>query len=268
MGIPVRRGRDFDDRDAGSPMVVIVNASLADRYWPGADPIGRRIKVGPAEREPWLTVIGVAGDVLNTGLADDARLATYEPFVQRPTETLTLVARIGDRDEGIAASVARAVREVNPRIAIYDVAWMTDRIRESLSPRRTYTIATGFFAGTTLLLAAIGLFGLLSSAVASRTREIGVRMAVGARASDIRRLILRWGGSRLAAGIALGVPASLAAAEVLARRVPGALFGVSATDRATFLSVIGLLGIVGLAAALLPARRAARVDPVQALRNE
>ncbi|HET9793532.1 MAG TPA: ABC transporter permease [Thermoanaerobaculia bacterium] len=268
MGIPIVRGRDFDGRDAGTPMVAIVNASLAARCWPGMDPLGRRIKVGPAEREPWLTVVGVVGDVLNGGLADGVRLATYEPFTQRPTETLSLVARVDRGSEASVAAVVRAVRAVDPRIAVYDVAWMKERIRQVLAPRRTYTVATGFFAGATLLLAALGLFGLLSSAVNARTREIGVRVAVGARAADIRGLVLRWGGRRLAAGIAVGAPASAAAAEVLARRVPGSLFGISPSDGATFASVTGLLALVGLAAALVPARRAARIDPMEALRTE
>ena len=268
MGIPLVRGRDLDLRDSGSPMVVVVNKSLADRYWPGLDPIGRRIKVGPAEREPWLKIVGVVGDVRNVGLDEGALLATYEPFTQRPTELLTLVARVAGGGEGTSATVSRVVRAVNSRIAVYDAAWMTDRIRRSLAPRRTYTMASAFFAGVTLVLAALGLFGLLSAAVTGRTREIGVRVAVGARAADIRSLVLRWGGRRLLAGAAIGAPASLAAARLLALRVPGALFAVTASDGATFAAVTALLGLVGLAAAFLPARRAARIDPMTALRAE
>ena len=129
-------------------------------------------------------------------------------------------------------------------------------------------MASAFFAGVTLVLAALGLFGLLSAAVTGRTREIGVRVAVGARAADIRSLVLRWGGRRLLAGAAIGAPASLVAARLLALRVPGALFAVTASDGATFAAVTALLGLVGLAAAFLPARRAARIDPMTALRAE
>ena len=268
MGIPLLRGRDFDARDDGRAMVVIVNRALAERCWPGRDPLGHRIKVGPAEREPWLTVVGVAGDVRNIGLEDAPRLATYEPFAQRPTNDLTLVARVRGGGAGTAAAMRAAVRAANAGITVYDIAWMSERVRASLAPRRTYTAVLGFFGAATLLLAAIGMFGLLSGAVASRTREIGVRMAVGARAGDVAGMVLGWGARRLAAGIAIGIPASIAAARVLSHALPGALFEVSPWDAATGVAVVAVLTAVGVGAAAAPAYRAARIDPMQALRAE
>jgi predicted permease len=268
MGIPLLRGRDFDAHDDGRAMVVIVNRALAERCWPGVDPVGRRIKVGPAEREPWLTVVGVAGDVRNVGLGEAPSLATYEPFSQRPADSLTLVARVRGDGAGAAAALRAAVRSENAAVTAYDVAWMAERVRASLAPRRLYTATIAFFGGATLLLAGIGMFGLLSGAVAAQTREIGVRVAVGARGRDIASMVLRWGARRLLLGVAIGLPASLAAARLLSRVVPGALFEVSPSDAATCAAVVLLLTAVGLGAAAAPAHRAARLDPMRALRTE
>jgi predicted permease len=268
MGIPLLRGRDFDAHDDGRAMVVIINKALADRCWPGRDPLGRRIKVGPPEREPWLTVVGVAGDVRNVGLAEAPRLATYEPFSQRPADSLTLVARVRGNGAGAAGAIRAAVHSENPGVIVYDEAWMTERVRASLAPRRIYTATIAFFGGATLLLAGVGVFGLLSGAVAARTREIGVRVAVGARAGDIAGMVVGWGARRLLAGVAIGMPLSLAAARVLAHAIPGALFEVSPSDAATCVGVVILLTAVGLAAAAVPARRAARLDPMASLRTE
>lgn len=262
MGIPLLVGRDFDSHDGGSPFVVIVSSALARRLWPGTDPIGRRIKVGPPDSEPWLTVVGVAGDVRNVELASGPALATYEPYAQRPRLTMDLVVRASSDAARLAPALRDLVRQSDPNILVENVQTMDGRIRDSLGTRRRLAELFGAFAASGLLLAALGLGGLLAWNVTQRRRDIGIRMALGARSADVQRMVVREGLLLTAAGIALGLAASAGAARALHAR----LFEVGPARPMTFFApALLLLGVAALAA-WVPARRAARVDPATALR--
>jgi len=264
MGIPMLAGRDFDEKDGGNPFVVIVSAALARRAWPGGDPIGQRIKVGPVEREPWLTVVGVAGDVHNVELASEPALATYEPYGQRPRWTMDVVARVGGDPATLAPALREIVRAANPDILVEDIQTMDARIRGSLGARRRLAEILGAFAGSGLLLAALGLAGLLSWTVARRTREIGIRIALGAGLSDVLRLVLGEGLRLSGAGIGLGLLGAVATTRLLKSQ----LFGVEPLHPAALAASAVVLAAASVLAAYVPARRACRVDPALALRSE
>jgi len=265
MGIPLRRGREFDERDRGEgQMVVIINDSLARRFWPHDDPIGKRLKVGPAEREPWLTIIGVVGDVRNIGLEAEPNLATYEPHAQRPWSVMDLVVRTKTEPLGLAATVRGELRAAEKDLVLLNLLTMDQRISVSVAPRRFNLLVLGIFAAVALVLAAIGIYGVMSYAVTQRTHEIGIRLALGAESRDVLKLVIGRGMTLALAGVAMG----LVAAYGLTRLMRGLLFEVSATDPATFGLIAGLLMMVALVACYLPARRATQVDPMVALQYE
>lgn len=266
MGIPLLRGRDFDSEDGtGDPAVVIVNDALARRAFPdGSDPVGRRIKVGTAPTEPWLTIVGVVGDVHNEGLATGPRLATYEPHPQRPWTTMTIVVRTARDPLTVVGPLREAVRRAGGEIPVYDVTTMPRRIAASLRGRRFILVLLGAFAITALLLAAVGLYGVLAHSASRRTQEFGVRVALGARASGVAGLVLRQGVTLVGLGIAIGMPAAV----LLTRSMRALLYDVAPSDPVTLVVVAGLLLAVALIAAWSPARRAARTAPMEALRHE
>ena len=265
MRIPLIQGREFDDHDGGGDvMVVIVNESMARRFWPGENPVGRRIKVGPAAREPWLTIVGVVGDVRNVGLESGAALATYEPHAQRPWTTMNLAVRAAGDTTPLVPAVRELLRAAEPGAPVFNVGTMESRIDESLGLRRFNTGMMRLFSAVALLLAAIGIYGVLSYSVSRRTGEFGIRMALGARRADLMRLVVGQGMSLALAGVVLGVTGALALTRVLS----SLLFETSATDPLTFTLTALLLSAVSLAACWLPASRATRVDPMVALRHE
>ena len=265
MGIPLLQGREFDDRDTGGrPDVVIINQTMAHRYWPDGDAIGKRIKVGPTENEPWMTIAGVVGNVKHTGLDAESDLATYEPHAKRPWSEMTLLVRtIGD-PLSLAPSVQRELKSAESELLIEDVGTMNRRLELSVAPQRMNVVLLATFAFIALVLAMAGIYGVMAHSVAQRTQEIGVRMALGAQLLDVLKMVLRSGISLALIGIAIG----LAGAFALTRVMSKLLFGVTPTDAFTFASVAAILFVVALLACYVPARRATKVDPMVALRYE
>jgi putative ABC transport system permease protein len=255
---------------------VIVSKNLADSYWPGEDPIGKRLKWGlPTSPGPWQTVIGVVGDVVDGPLGSEPVIHVYSPFSE--TDDRGLASPIGglwrrmniavnaDVDAApLTPAVRAAIASIDPALAIAKVVTMRDVVREMSAPQRfSATVLTGFAAGA-LLLAGIGLYGVLAFVVAQRTREIGVRLALGAARGEVLGLILKQGMVLVAVGLVLGVAGSVAAVRVLQTL----LFETDLYDPLTFAMVPVLLTLASLAACYVPARRAAVVDPMVTLRTE
>lgn len=269
MGIPLQRGRVFDTRDSSdSTPALIVNRRLAEQFWPGEDPTGKRLKIGPPDSpNPWATVIGVVGDVRQAGLYGEQLSELYAPYAQERRSWLSprdLVVRT----RGDAASLAGAVREavwaVDKDQPVSNVRTMDQVLVAAVSRERFQMLLLSLFATLALVLACVGLYGVISYTVAQRTREIGVRMALGARPGDVLRLVIRQGMVLTFAGLLLGIVGGLAVTRVMS----DLLFGVTATDAVTFISVGGLLVVVAFLACYVPARRATKVDPLIALRYE
>jgi predicted permease len=274
LGMSVVRGRAFDARDgAGAPRTVIVDEPLAERFWAGQDPIGRRmyfpndpndILRTPADDE-WLTVVGVVRAVRLRALASGGTSglfgACYLPLAQSPDRGVALVVRTDQTPQGLTPGVRAAVRGVDPAVPVYDVATMTERLDGALTDRRTPMILAVAFAGVALLLAAVGLYGVLAYQVAQRSREIGIRMALGASAPGIFQMVLREGGMVVGAGAVMG----LVGAWLLRQTLQAQLYEVDAMDPRVLALVALVLAAVALVACVLPARRAASTDPAQAL---
>jgi putative ABC transport system permease protein len=264
MRIPIRSGRDFTEADNEQARpVVIVSETMARRYWPGEDPVGRRLRRDVPD-SPWMTVIGVAGDVKTNGVDEDGQPILYASLLQRSSLQLTLVLRGRTGLAGLAAAIAREVKAIDPEIPVFGIRTMDDLMGDSVAHRRYAMLLLGLFAAAALSLAAIGIYGVMSYFVAERRREIGIRIALGAARQDVMRLVIGQGLALTAAGIALGLVAALA----LTRAMSAMLYGVSATDPITFVAITILLGLVATVACYLPARQALRVDPLRALRSE
>lgn len=263
LTVPVVGGRPFHatDREDG-PRVVIVNRTLAKRYFPGENPVGRRVWVGGSIGQA--TVVGVVGDVRHGGLAARPRPELYVPYRQYPHGGMTVVVRgSGDAAE-LTRAVKGAVYAVDPAQPISDLTTLSDLLRGSVAPERFNLILLGGFAALALLLAAVGVYGIVAYAVSSRTREIGIRMALGAAGREVRRAVMGPALGPSLAGIVLGS----AGAVLLGRALGTELYEVGPHDPLTFaLVAVVLLGAAAVACAI-PARRAARVDPVVALRSE
>ena len=265
MKVPLIKGRFFDEHDTeDSLQVIVIDENMARNYWPNPNPIGGRIKFGRSESNPWMTVVGVVGNVKQYDLESESRVTMYLPAAQAGAGTMYLVARTSVAPLSLAATIGSAVHSMDPNIPIFDVKTMEQRLSESLARRRFAMLALGMFAGLALLLAVIGIYGVISYSVAQRTSELGIRLALGARQRDVLRLVLS-GGFRLALiGIGLGLVLSFAVTRFLS----SLLFGVRATDLFTFSALSILLVVVSLLACYLPARRATKVDPLVALRYE
>ncbi len=270
MGIPLLRGRAFASRDtAQSAGVLIVTETMARRLWPGQDAIGKRVKIGfGGPGEPWSTVVGVVGDVKQTSLSDEIGAAIYTPLVQvsRPflLRNVTFVLRTAGDPVNAAAAIRRAIREVDADLPFDRVDTMRQVVADSVSEPRFRTSVFASFAIVALALVAIGILGVLAHSVTRRTREIGVRMALGAQRIDVLRIVVRQALAMTIAGIAFGVVGAAALTRVLA----SFLFEVRPLDAATFALAAVLLVGVALVASYVPARRASTVDPVEALRAE
>ncbi len=269
MGVRLLRGRGFEAQDRkGTPPVVLLNDAAVRRFFPDEDPVGRRLALTwwrDGETDPvGGTVVGVVGDVRERGLDREAVPTLYVAHSQVPLRSMHVVARTAADPLALAAAVRREVTALDAAIPVANVRTLDALVAESVSARRFYMLLLGVFAAAALVLAAIGVFGVMSYSVARRTREIGVRMALGAHAGRMLRLVLREALGLAALGVALGVAGALA----LTRLLSGLLYGVTATDPLTFVAVAATLSAVALLASYLPARRATRVDPMVALRSE
>ena len=265
MGIRLAGGRTFDERDKyEAEPVVIINETMARTYWPGEDPIGKRIKTPPGPESPWTTVVGVVGDVRFGGLAEEPRPEMYFHYSQDRIPFLNLVVKTKGDAAAAAASVRNEIWAVDKDLPLAPVTTLEQLLSSSLSARRFNMTLLGIFSALALTLAAVGIYGVMAYTVAQRTHEIGIRMALGARPRDVLRLVIGHGMALTLAGVGLGLVAALAATRVMSSM----LFGVSATDPFTFASVALLLALVALAACYLPAHRATKVDPMVALRYE
>jgi putative ABC transport system permease protein len=265
LGIPLLRGRIFDERDGpDSPHVAVISESLARQRWPGQDPIGHTIEFGNMDGDPrLLTIVGIVGDVHDYGLDAPPRPTVYVDLFQRPRPAITLTM-LTDADTQMVTSSAREILHgLNPEIAP-TFQTFSQIYSASLGSRRFILTLVGFFGLTALLLAAVGVFGVMAYSVTRRTREIGVRVALGARSRDVLAMIMGQGMRTILIGVAFGVAGSL----LLTRTLASMLFGVTTTDPLTFTAVILLLVVTALLACYLPARRASKVDPMVALRCE
>jgi len=264
METPLLRGRDFTDADRkGAPEVAVLNETLAGMLWPGEDAIGKRISVSGPEG-PFLEVVGVARDGKYRSLGETPHPYIYQPLLQSYDPRMTLVVRTKGEPQSVAGVVRQQIHALDANLPIADVKTLRDQLDLSLFPSRVAAWTLGGFGVLALLLAAIGIYGVVSYSVAQRTREIGVRMALGAREKDVLRMVLGEGFLVIAIGLALGLLLAVAATRVIA----GFLYGVGATDPITFVTVPLLLGIIALVASYIPARRATKVDPLAALRYE
>jgi putative ABC transport system permease protein len=266
MGIALRSGRLFDARDASERApVALINQTAARTFWPGTDPVGKRIKLGPEpERKPWITIAGVVADVRHFGLDADARPEVYQPFARSPLFAPILVVRTATAPAPMVRRLSAAIASAVPGLPVYDVSLMRELVARSTAQRRFMMGLLAAFAAAALLLAALGVYGIAAQAVAQRTREIGLRMALGASPTAALRLVLADGLRSILPGLAAGA----GAAAGLTRAMRGALFAVSPLDPLSFGAAALVLAAIALLACYAPARRATRVDPLVALRHD
>jgi putative ABC transport system permease protein len=267
MGIPLRRGREFNDDDRADTLpVVVVNETLARRFWPGEEAVGKRIRWGGWNPQGWLTVVGVAADVKFSALEAETPATIYMPIFQPPRlrRDAIFIARTTGDPASLAAALDREISAVDAELPVYDIRTMNQVLAASIAQRRFTMWLLVIFAAAALLLAAIGLYGVLSYTVTQRTHEIGIRMALGAGAGDVLRLVIRQGMTLAVMGVAIGMIASFA----LTRTMKSLLFDTSASEPLVFAAIAVLLTGVALLACWIPARRAAKLDPMEALRHE
>jgi putative ABC transport system permease protein len=266
LEIPVRRGRGFDDRDRdASAPVAIVNGVFARQAFGAEDPLGRRVRLGRVDSpSPWLTVVGVIGDVRHTAVNAGPEPEIYVPLRQEDVSMMMLAARTAGDPSGLTAAVKAALATVDPTQPVYHVKTLARLLDDALLSNGFAMKTMAVFAGLALLLAAVGIYGVVAYAVGQQMREFGIRRALGATPADVRLLVMRRGGALVIAGIAIG----LAGALGLTRLMQALLFGVTAADLPTYAAVAAILSIVGGVACYLPARRAMRADPAATLRAE
>jgi putative ABC transport system permease protein len=268
LGIPLLRGRSFTDEDGeNAPLVGMINDRLAREYFPLVDPIGKRFTFGHATATnppKWITVVGVVGDTKLYGLANPARLEVYIPLRQSATSDMALIVKTPVEPTALMAEIRGAVASIDKNQPVFAISTMRQLVDQNVSTSRITFIVLGLFSALAVVLAAIGIYGVISYSVAQRTREIGIRLALGAQHAGVLRMILSEGGKIASLGIILGLIAALG----LTRLMSSLLFSISASDPATFGTVALLLVIVALLACYIPALRAVRVDPMVALRYE
>jgi putative ABC transport system permease protein len=268
MQIPIRSGRDFGPQDLveKAPLVGIANDAMVRQYFQNEDPLGKRIRWARNPQVEWITIVGVVGDVKHFGLDLPEQPALYSPYTQiNPWKRwMAIAARTQVNPEAMTQTVKRQIWKVDSQLPITDVKTMNEVAAESFAARRFNMLLLAIFAGLALVLAAVGIYGVMSYAVTQRTQEIGIRMALGARATDVLKLIIKNGMTLTLLGVVIGVAGALA----LTRLLTTLLFGVTPTDKPTFIAVSAVLILVALLACYLPARRATKVDPLVALRYE
>jgi putative ABC transport system permease protein len=267
MGIPIIRGRDFTDQDkADAKNVVVISEKTAQHFWPGQDPIGRRLKPGSStSNTPWHEVIGIVKDVRQNDFIAAPKMQMY--FTYRQLKDLApnaLVVRTSIEPLSLAASVRDAIWSVDKDQTVADIDTMEHIVAEAVARQRFSMLLLGLFATLALLLASVGIYGVMSYSVAQRTHEIGIRIALGARRGDVLQMTIKQGLKLVAAGMVVG----LTAAFLLTRVLQTLLFGIGATDPITFLGISFVLLAVAIFASYLPALRATKVDPIIALRAQ
>ena len=269
MDIPLVKGRFFSPEldTRTSPRVVVIDERMANQFWPGEDPLGKRIRTGGFDvtpDTPWMTIVGVVGGVKQDALDADSRIAYYRFQGQTPSRAMNVVVRSRLDPSGLAAAVTGQIRALDPDLPIYKMRTMGERVEASLAERRFSMLLLTCFAVLALGLAAIGIYGVMAYLVSQSTRELGIRLALGAAPRDLLVLVVRQGMLVAATGMVIG----LCGAFALTRFMRALLFGVQASDPATFLAIAMTLTLVALAACYVPARRAARIDPIVSLRTE
>lgn len=263
MSIPLISGRFFTDHDISHPGLALINQTAAKRFWPGEDPVGRRIGVGGSRDEQWLEIVGVVGDVRHSTISADPKPEIYFPYFQSPWHNMTVVAKLDPAALNSASSFRGAVSSVDKSQPVYNIKTMRQVVDEMLKQPRFNVVLLSVFAAAALLLTVVGLYGVMVNSVLQRTHEIGIRMALGAQPKDIIRMILAQGALLVFVGLTVGLGLAYAAG----RSLSSLLFTVSAVDLSTYAAVSGLFVLVMLAASLIPARRASRVSPVIAIRH-
>ncbi|HKG12067.1 MAG TPA: ABC transporter permease, partial [Pyrinomonadaceae bacterium] len=265
MNIPLLRGRNFTDfENAEARHVVVVSDSFARKYFPGQDPIGRRVSITMFEAPNPTEIVGVVGDVRSDSLTKEAEPTAYFPHPELAYPFMTLAVRTAGDPAEMAPAVRREISSIDPDQPVSDVRTMNQVMAETVGRARFSTLLFGLFAGLATLLAAVGIFGVMNYSVTLRTREIGLRMALGAQPARVLVLVLRQGLVLTLVGIGIGLLGALA----LTRVMSSLLFGVNATDPLTFAAIVPLIAVVSLVACYIPARRATRIDPLVALRYE
>ena len=268
LGVPLVSGRRLTAADsADAPPVTVVSQALATRYFANTNPVGARLRIGAGDLSadtPWVSIVGVVGDIRNDDLGAQPEAQLYRPVAQQPRHAMSLLARTSGEPDALVAAMRREIQSIDPEQPIFAVQTMTLILFGDTSGPRLVIGVLGVFALLALLLAAVGIYGVVSYTATQRTREVGIRMALGAGTGDVLRLILGQGMVPVAAGMVVGLAISLA----ITRLIAGILFQVSPTDPLTFGGVTLLLGSVGLLASLIPAVRAGRLQPVAALRDE
>lgn len=263
MGIPLLKGRELTERDnQNAPPVMVINETAARRLWPGEDPIGKRLMFG-SDNSPWIEVIGIVGDVKHDGLHEDAGPHVYGSHLQVPWPTLKVAVRSRLDPAMVATIVRRETQGIDPSQPVSDVKTMDEIMADSVAPRRFALTLFSLFAGVAMVLTVIGIYGVLAYIVTERTPELGIRMALGAQTHNVLRLVAGQGLKLALSGVGIGLLGALA----LTRLMKGLLFEVSATDPLTFALIALLLAGVALLACWIPARRAAKIDPIVALRR-
>jgi putative ABC transport system permease protein len=260
--LPVRSGRAFRDGDGpADPTVSIINETLARRFFEGREPIGQQIRLWGSAR----TIVGVVKDERINGLSREAPPAIYLPYRQAPSfnGAEALLVRTSGPASGVGSSVSSAVRQIDPQLAVFGVKPLAEVVGDSVAQQRFVMLLLLAFAGVAVILAAIGIHGILSYTVAQRRHELGIRVALGATPDRVTGLVLGQGAMLTGTGLVIGVLAALALTRVLATQ----LYGVSTTDLTAFAAVLPVLGLVGLLATWLPARKAVRLDPLEAMRD-
>jgi putative ABC transport system permease protein len=268
MNIPIVQGRAFTERDtADAPLVIIVNQATARRDFPNESPVGKRVSLGgrdPKGNPVWWEIIGVSADVRNLELRDEAAPEFYTSALQDTWTGMSVVVRTTVDPAGLSPEIRRIVAEVDRSAPVSEVKTMEHIVAEAVTQPRFNLFLLGLFGGIALLLSAAGIYGVTAYAVTQRTREFGIRMALGAQVADVLRMILGQGMLLIGAGVVIGLGASFA----LTRLLKSLLFGVSVTDPLTFAAIAVVLMFVALLACYIPARRATKVDPLVALRYE
>jgi putative ABC transport system permease protein len=266
IGCRLIRGRVFSDQDrSDSPPVAVVNEAMARRFWPGEDPIGKRFRAADSERDgPWTTVVGVVADMRRQGLERQPIAQVFWPHTQRPVSSMDVVVRTTVDPAGLASASREQIRAIDRRVPVFQMATLEKLLDESLSTRRFQSFLLALLSTIALTLAATGIYGLMHYAVMQRTHELGVRMALGARGSDILRMIIGEGASLAVAGVVVGMVMSVWVTQALG----SLLVGVTAHDPLTMAVVPSIMAAAAVVVCCVPARRAMRIDPLVALRDE